>query len=230
MAVITISRQFASGGDEVANRLCDLLGYHTFGNFQIEQAAREAGLTEQEVVDFSEENHRVRSFLDRLFENSSYMGYMGMWPDDQFALESLESIKTREERALNLVRKAIWSAYQAGDIVIVGRGGQVILRNQPDVLHVRIEAPFEDRLQRVKEQLKGARQTYNADISSRGDAPDLIMERDATSADYIKRFYHLEWDDAMLYHLVLNTGRMSIEQAAHFIATLATELAAQPAA
>lgn len=91
------------------------------------------------------------------------------------------------------------------------------------MLHIRVEAPMEQRIQRVKEKLRATRKLYNADIELRRDAQDIIVERDAASVDYLKRFYHADWDDPLLYHLVINTGRVSIEQAAEIIAHMVTE-------
>jgi cytidylate kinase len=124
---------------------------------------------------------------------------------------------------LTLVQKAIRSAQETGKIVILGRGSQVLLQTLPDVLHIRIVAPLEDRIQRVKDELKLKRQTFQADVESRRDAQDLILERDAASADYIKRYYQQDWADPGLYHAVLNTGRLSLERATQIIIDLVTE-------
>ena len=69
MAVITISRQYGSEGDEIAANLCQILGYQSFNKQLMMKVAAEVGLTEGEVVDFTEDQHRVRSFLDRLLGN-----------------------------------------------------------------------------------------------------------------------------------------------------------------
>src|SRR5512139_726579 len=66
MAVITISRQYGSEGDEIAANLCQILGYQSFNKQLMLKVASEVGLTEGEVVDFTEDQHRVRGFLDRL--------------------------------------------------------------------------------------------------------------------------------------------------------------------
>ena len=66
MAVITISRQYGSGGTEVANRVCELLNYKYLDKEIIAAAAAEAGLSGGEVVEFHEEASEVRSFVDRL--------------------------------------------------------------------------------------------------------------------------------------------------------------------
>ena len=56
MAVITISREVGSGGDQIARRLCELLGYRHFDKTLMAQVAKEQGVSDTEVVDFSEDN------------------------------------------------------------------------------------------------------------------------------------------------------------------------------
>jgi CMP/dCMP kinase len=224
MAIITISRHYGSGGDEIAAQVCELLGYQHFDKRMIAQASAEAGLSEQEIVDYSEENHKVRGFLDRLFGRQAVVAQTRVWHEDSTGVRSAEDIKLSEETALTLVQKAVRSAYKQGNVVIIGRGGQAILKDGPDVLHVRIEAPLEYRIQRVKEQRRAAHKLFHADIELRREAQDLIIERDAASADYLKRFYHVDWADPLLYHLLINTGRINIDQSAQLIAQLAREI------
>lgn len=224
MAIITISRQYGSGGDEIAAQVCELLGYQHFDKRMIAQASAEAGLSEQEIVDYSEENHKVRGFLDRLFGRQTVVAQTRVWREDSTGVRSAEEIRLSEETVLSLVQKAVRSAYRQGNFVIIGRGGQVILKDGPDVLHVRIEAPLEYRIQRVKEQLKAAHKLFHADIELRREAQDMIIERDAASADYLSRFYHVDWANPLLYHLVINTGRMSTNQSVELIAQLAKEM------
>ena len=59
MAVVTISRQFGSGGDEIADRVCKLLGYHYFDKALMRRIATEASLSPTEIVDFSEDNYKI---------------------------------------------------------------------------------------------------------------------------------------------------------------------------
>jgi CMP/dCMP kinase len=226
--VITISRQFGSGGDEIANRVCEALRYQQFDKRQIAQAALEVGLSEHEVFDYSEENHRVRSFLDRLLNRSTPIASVRIWHETASGTRATEEVKLSEDAVLSLVQKAIRSAYRLGNFVIVGRGGQVILRNYREVLHVRIISAEEDRIQLVKEQIKQQRQEFTADIEARREAQDIIAERDAASQDYIRRFYDAQWDDAQLYHLTINTSRVGIDQAVDVITRLAREMKTMP--
>lgn len=229
MAVITISRQFGSGGDEIARRVAELMGYQLFDKRLIERAAADVGLSEQEIIDFSEDNFRMKTFLERLFTRPQPLISTRVWREFGTGEMVAEKSELDELAALSLVQKAVMSAYALGKIVIVGRGGQVILKDKPGVFHVRIEAPLELRIQKMKETLRQARQEFHADIALRREAQDLILERDAASENYIKRFYNVSWDDPFLYHVLFNTARLTTEQAARFIVSLVNEFEKLPA-
>ena len=223
MAVITISRQYGSGGDEIADKVGEILGYPHFDKGMILKAAAEAGISETEVFDYSEDNHKVRSFMDRLFNRSVVMTTGHMLESGGLSVYDME-VPLGQDIMLSLVQKAIRSAYQIGNMVIVGRGSQVILQDKSKAVHVRIEAPMEYRIQSLKEKIKQTRQVFQADLEARRDAQDIILDRDAASADYIKRHYNLDWSDAQLYHVILNTGKMSYERATQIIVDLVKDL------
>ena len=90
----------------------------------------------------------------------------------------------------------------------------MILQGKPDVLHVRIEAPTETRLWRLQEY-EGLTAT---------EAQEQIAKRDQDSSKYMERFFHVHWNDPLLYHLVINTGKWSIETAASLILDAAKRL------
>ncbi|MBN1402610.1 MAG: cytidylate kinase-like family protein, partial [Anaerolineae bacterium] len=113
-----------------------------------------------------------------------------------------------EEWAINLIRGAIYAAYNRDDVLIVGRGGQAVLADYPKAIHVRIVAPMADRVLRLQAA---------SDLSTE-QARERIEERDHASAEYLRTFYEVDVNDPTLYHLVLNTGRVSIEQCVDLIA------------
>jgi cytidylate kinase len=145
MAVITISRQFGSGGTQIAVRVCELLGYRYFDKELIAQVATEAGLLTDKAVDFSEEHYTGKSLIYRLFFPGPYnVATIPTWTRDETGMEKLNVQRLDEMHFLNLIRGVILAAYDHGDVVIVGRGGQAILAQLPNVLHVRIEALSSD--------------------------------------------------------------------------------------
>jgi cytidylate kinase len=220
MTVITISRQYGSGGDEIADQLCQMLGYQHFDKRMIARAAMEAGLSENEIAgytEYSEENYKVIKFFDRLFRRTGHTSTSTNTKEDAVGVLLAEENFFNESSAITLVQKAIKVAYKSDNIIIIGRGGQVILRDYPNVLHVRIEAPLEDRIRRVEGRIKGERQDNTTNYGLWLKAKDLIMEKDASSADYVRLFYSENWADLALYHVILNTGKISIQNCSKVI-------------
>jgi len=217
MTTITISRQYGSRGDEIIDRVCQMLGYHPFGKAEIVQAAFEAGLSALEAVDYTEDDYKVKSFLDRLFRRHTTIAQMHVWKENAAGVRSVENIDIDEENALALVQKAVRAAYQSGNMVIVGRGGQVILKGLANTLHVRIEADMEDRIHFVKNQLKQSRGTEpmgtTENVALRREAQDLISSRDAASAGYIRQFYGYDWAEPTLYDLIIDTSQVGVDMA-----------------
>jgi len=220
MSVITISRQYGSGGDEIAEIISKKISYRIFDKNILAKAAFEAGLSEEEIVDYSEDQYKTQNFLERLFVRSRTVAQMSTWVENKDGVRISEHLSLSEEQALAFVRKAVTSAYKLGNMIIIGRGGQVILHDRADVLHVRVEAPLEERIMRVRSDPEIARRGFGDSIEARRIAQDLIEKRDIASADYLKRFYNVDWSDAGIYHLVINIGKLSIENAAGLIVDL----------
>ncbi len=211
MAVLTVSRLYGSGGDDIVDQVCQVLGYRRFNKRNIARAAFEAGLSEQEIAsysDFSDVNYKYKTFLDRLLRRAAPPAKEHRPQEKAAAALRAEDKLFNEASALALVQQAIKDAYKIGNVVIIGRAGQVILKDLPGVLHIRIEAPREERVRRVESYLKAEKGEYASDFKIRTDALDLIAERDAASADYVRLYYGVDWADTFLYHAVFNTGKI----------------------
>jgi len=221
MAVITISRQFGSGGTEVASRVCELLGYRYLDKLLMTQVAAEVGLSGKELVDFSEEHFKVKNFLERLLLPGPHsVARFSVRSQDVTGAEALNVVQLDEARSASVVRSAIHTAYQQGNVVIVGRGGQATLQEMPGVLHVRIEAPMGIRILRIQ-----AREGIVAE-----EARQLALRQDQISARYLKRLFGIRWDDPDLYHLIINTSKWGIETAAQLIVHAVGQLQSKPVA
>lgn len=206
MAVITISRQFGSGGDEIARRLCEILGYQYFDKQMMIQVAGQVGLSEHELVDFSEENYKVRGFFNRLF-GSRAVAQVESWTTGPTGQQELTVSELNERACINMIHSTVRAAYKHGNVVILGRGGQAILRDMPGVLHVRIEATLGARVMRVQAQKE----------ISISEAEAITRHSDQTTAVYLKNFYNIDWADPLNYHLVINSGRWGIEASVQII-------------
>jgi len=212
MSVITVSRQFGSEGDVVARRVAELLKYDYVDKELIFEVARRANVPLNEVEKFDEriENPLMR-FLRRLIIPGRYPILVSEMPEwtIMYKEEPIEKMSICDQKEyLKFIRTTIEQLWQRDNVVIVGRGGQVILRNKKNVFHVRIIAPIEYRLEVVMRQTG----------IDRTSAMKLIRKNDKRQANFIKYCYNVDWDDATLYHLIINTGEMGIEPVAKCIA------------
>jgi len=104
----------------------------------------------------------------------------------------------QKKRFLHSLRAVIYDFARKGNVVIVGRGGQVLLRYLPGVLHVRIIAPFEVRLKRI----------MAAEGGDEKKAARLLNRSDRDSAGFLRSFFEVDWEDRNLYDLVINTDKL----------------------
>lgn len=213
MAVITLSRQYGSGGDEIARHVCEITGYRYFDKALMAQLAHEEGLAEGELVDYSEDSPKVRGFWQRLFGGSA-VAEARFWEEDVTGARKEAIRKLSETHLLALTQATVQAAYRHGNVVIVGRGGQALLADKPDVLHVRVEAPIEERVPRVQEQTK-------LELTA---AQREVLQHDQAAAEYLARHYLLTWSDPLLYHLIINTGKLPLESATQLIANAVAQL------
>ena len=201
MATITISRQFGSHGDTVAQLLSDRLGYRYFDKNLMIGLATQLGLSASKVVDLSEEKPQAQTLVERLFASfASPMSDPGLWAASAEA-------STQEQLTVATIRHLIQAAHAQGNVVIIGRGGQAVLRGLPDVLHVRLVAPLDLRIKR-----HGERAGLDPDA-----AREVVLRRDQASVDFVRRFYNLDSTDPALYDLVINTCKMTPAAAVELI-------------
>jgi cytidylate kinase len=163
----------------------------------------------------------VQNFISRLFRSGPRaVKEVLVRKEEHGLLDPLSSRVLDEAQCVDLVRYTVLMAYETGNIVIVGRGGQAILADKPGVLHVRVVAPPEVRIQRLREQ--GAKGI--ADIKHH------IAQQDRAIAEYLDRFFAITGDDPSNYHLLINTGRMGVEQAAQVIVAAVRQMKTEPVA
>ncbi len=207
MTTITLSRQLGSGGDQIAARVSELLNYRLFDKNMILQVAADVGLSENEIVDFSEDSHTARNFFERLFGGSRTVARSRVWVEAPGGERQAQDVRLDDQSSVAITQASVQAAFRRGNVIIIGRGGQAILRGRKDVLHVRIVAPIQQRVARLVDE----------QFTSYDSAAQMIKAHDRASQDYLKHYYDIDWDDPLLYHLVINTGLCSVEMAAHWI-------------
>lgn len=223
MAVITISREYGSGGDEIAQIICSATGYQMFDKSLIEQAAAESNISEIGAIAISENEPRAAGFIDRLLRRPSPAGEVRVWREGVDGARTMDAMQLDEDQLRDLVQEAVETAYRRGNFVIVGRGGQAILRDLPGVLHVRVTATIDERILRVRnspEFIEGQANRSGA-LASQYDirlaAQHMIEIHDSASQDYLRRNYGVNWSDSSLYDVSINTTRLNLGTAARMI-------------
>ncbi len=199
MRAITISREYGSGGGEIAARLAKRLEWDLIDHSIVERAAREMGMTIQEAE--AQDEYSEGPVL-RILKGIQYLypAAMVSMPPDAF----LSDPRYRSDTG-----KIVRAAAAQGRAVIVGRASQVILADRRDVLHVRIVAPFEKRVAYVMQREGVNRQT----------AESRIHTKDHDRARYLEREYHHKPDDAHLYDIVLSTSLLTLDSVVDIICT-----------
>jgi cytidylate kinase len=119
------------------------------------------------------------------------------------------------EEYVRMVGLVIRGLAQEGNVLIVGRGGQMLLQRHPWALHVQIVAPFARRVSRIMDR-------ENLDKRA---AQHRIRASDRARFDYVRRYHDANWLDASLYHLVINTARLPVAVASALIIDIQRTLA-----
>ena len=205
MRAVTISREYGSGGGEIAARLAKRLGWQLIDHALVERVASELGTSLEEAEAHDESSGGIISQLLNSMRNI-YPVYTDTVPPEAFL--SSEAYRWT-------VEKIIGAAASRGHVVIVGRASQVILADRRDVLHVRIIAPFDQRVAAVM-QREGL---------DRHSVEVRIRHTDHERAGYLEREYHHKPDEPQLYNLVLKTSRLDLESAVDIICFTLDEIA-----
>src|SRR5437868_3654985 len=199
MRAVTISREYGSGGGEVARRLADYLGWHLVDHEVVMDVARALGVSEAEAEAHDEHADTLAS---------RFLLSLGVVPSTVYA--PLPVTLALDQPAYDEARRmAVEGAVKAGYSVIVGRGGQVLLASRRDVLHVRIIAPLEQRIQYVM-------QREGLDHAA---AQHRIETKDRDRANFLMSAHHKNPADARLYDLVVNTGVLHLDGVVDLIMT-----------
>ena len=182
--ILTVEREYGSGGGEIAQLLAKQLGWKLWDQDLTEEIARLANCPKA-VVETREE--RTDPLYYRLFKSFLRGSYEGSLNAHKLNVVDSESI-------LKITERVVQHAAKAGNCVIVGRGSQHFLRNRPDTLRVFLYAPREDKVRRLLGRGK-----------SESEAEHLVDTVDRERADFILRYFGVQWPDRAIYHSMINT-------------------------
>lgn len=194
---VTLSRQTGSGANSVANLLVAKLNSN--GRTPAPAwAAFDRDLVEKVLADHQLPSRLAKYFPeDRLTQIQDAMdGVLGLRP------ESCTLLEQTTETILRLAK--------LGNVILVGRGANLVTRELPDALHVRLVGSVETRVRRLAEK-RGM---------TRGFALAMIEREDLGRRRYLKRYFEANIDDPLLYHLTLNTDLVTVEETVEMLARI----------
>src|SRR5439155_1158232 len=202
--VITITRQYASGGSEVARLVATALRWDVIDNEFVDEVARRAGLPPDAVAQREE---RAPGLLERLARTLAAGS-----PEMFIATAGVPRVEPDEAAIVQLTERVIAEAAAQGRIVLVGRGAQAVLAQRPDALHVYVVAPKPWRLKHAVERLG----------VNPADVEKVVDETDRQRDHYVKTYYGRHRQDVVNYDMVVNTGKLGIDAPAASTAVVAT--------
>ncbi len=194
--IITIGRQFGSGGHEIGNMLATRLDIPLYDNNLVRMAA--------EKLDIREETARA---VDETTLNSFLTGYVIAPMEYKESIRMDEYSQPLNEQVYELQSEIICKLTQRGPCVIVGRCAGYILREHSKCLDVFICADMKDRVQRIAKRY---------DLSEK-KAVDKIKRIDRERKYYYESHTGLEWGSTLSHEILLNVSRLGMENTADLL-------------
>ena len=185
--VITVGRQYGSGGREIGTMLAEKLGFAYYDDLLLKEAAKESGLCEELFRSFDE---RPKSFLYSVAMDPYSFSMNHVTPkgsiEQQIYLATYDTIKKLAEK---------------GSCVLIGRCADYALKDRDDVINLFITAPLENRIARVARR----------NGISEDEARERIKKIDKSRASYYNYYSSKDWGDAKSYDLCIDSSLLGIE-------------------
>ena len=192
--IITIGRQFGSGGKEIGEEISKRLGVPFYDKELLKEAAKASGICEELFDSFDEKP--TNSFLYSLVMDPYSLGFNsnGELPINHTVFLA----------AFDTIKKL---ANDNGSCVFVGRCADYALKDTPNVLNVFIYSDIENRVKRISEK-------YNL---TEAKAKDLIKKEDKSRASYYNYYTSKRWGEMKGYDLCINTSAFGKERTVQMI-------------
>lgn len=227
MPVITISNQFGAGGPEIGRELARRMNLDYLDKEIIHRVALQVNVPDEEVAEFEAEHHnKFRSFFSTIFDLDALKKKAKVREDELAEARYDDRDKIPYHYHVDgwidadiykqMIVKVISTLGERDDVLIVGRGGQCVLKDNPRPLHVRVVAEFDDRVRWTAER-RGL---------SMDDARDFVRKVDARSQDYLRFYFDCDPDQTTLYHVVLNLSKVPQARCVALLEELARDAAA----
>ncbi len=196
MAVITISKEFGTDSEKVAALAAEKLGYEYIGKHLLAEIAKELNISESEAEIFSQtSSSKILRHIDR------------------YTCSLVQKVVDGEHGCLDdgnyykATKKLVEKLFDNDNVIILGWGSQCVLSGRPNTLHVRLRKDEEEKIKRAMD-------VKNVDDNT---AKKIVKKEEGDLRSYIKQFFQKDWNDAGLYDLVIDMGKVDVEKAAEMI-------------
>ena len=183
--VLTVNREFGSGGGRIAQTIAQNLGWKLLDKDIIDAIAYAAHVDTKVVRRYDE---HVESWLSRINQQAMRSAALAA------GLELRDNAVFDAEEMVKISQKIIEQAFNEGNCVIVGRGSQCVLQHKADAFHVFVYAPHKERILRLR-----ARLPQGVDVEQR------IRTVDAERAKYLQEYFGKHWLNPHLYDLMISS-------------------------
>jgi cytidylate kinase len=191
---VTLSRQAGCGAVMVAEKLAGYLQQHSPPDGTV-----------WTVFD--------RELMDKVLADHNLPKYLAQFlPEDRASqiedtLADIFGVHPPTQTVVQQTAETLLQLAELGSAIIIGRAGNIVTAKLPNVLHVRLVAPLEDRIERI----------CRDDKKTPAEARRFCLEEEQARARYVKTYFRADINDALLYHLVVNTSRVGCDHAARLI-------------
>ena len=187
MAIVTISHEMGAGGPEIGTALAEALGYHYVDQELLSEAAHRYGLLEEKLSHLEEAKPSL-----------------------------FERFDTETRRYITVIQTALYEFAEHDNVVLMGRGGQWLLRGIPHVLRGRLMAPFELRVKRLSKKL--SRQMGEG--ANPRTVAEMVRRDDSEKSGRMRYLYEVDLHDPALYDVVISTEKLTADAAVDLLAGL----------
>ena len=191
---VTISRQAGCGAVMIAERLALYLQQH---------APHESAVWtvfDRELMDKVLADHKLPKYLAKFL------------PEDRASqiedtLADIFGVHPPAEKIVQQTAETLLQLAELGNAILIGRAGNIVTAKLANVLHVRLVAPLEDRIERI----------CRDDHKTPAEARKFCVDEEQARTRYVKTYFHADINDPLQYHLIINTSRVGCENAARII-------------
>lgn len=183
--IITIEREYGCGAAAIARKTAERLDWKLWDELLTREIAH---LSNCEQAEVSSREERVDPLYYRLFKSILRGSFEGSLNMHRMKMLDADSI-------LRITQQVVDRAAASGNCVIVGRGSQHFLRDQPDTLRIFLYAPRDAKVHRLI-----------SEGMSEAEAEQLVDSVDDERAAFVDKYFHMEWPHRAIYHAMLNTN------------------------